>query len=75
MAGATDMGAVCMLLRHRDRLIEREINEYLKNDPLSRARGLERLRVAIQNEEAERRQGEDWSVARDYVRSLLHTMT
>jgi hypothetical protein len=35
-------------------------------------RGLERLRVAIHNEEAERREGEDWSVARDYVRSLWH---
>jgi len=60
-------------LRHR--LIELEIDEYLKNDPVSLARGLERLRVAIHNEEAERREGEDWSVAREYVRSLLHRMT
>jgi hypothetical protein len=60
---------------HRHRLIEREIDEYLKNDPLSRARGLERLRVAIHNEEAERREGEDWGVAKDYVRSLLGRMT
>ena len=55
-------------LRHR--LIELEIDGYLKSDPLSLARGLERLR-AIHNEEAERREGEDWSVAREYVRSLL----
>jgi len=60
-------------LRHR--LIELEIDEYLKNDPVSLARGLQRLRVAIHNEEAERREGEDWSVAREYVRSLLHRMT
>jgi hypothetical protein len=60
-------------LRHR--LIELEIDQYLKNDPLSFAHGLERLRLAIQNEEAERREGEDWSVAREYVRSLLHGMT
>jgi hypothetical protein len=60
-------------LRHR--LIELEIDGYLKSDPLSFAHGLERLRVAIQNEEAERREGEDWSVAREYVRSLLHGMT
>ena len=46
-------------LRHR--LIELEIDEYLKNDPLSFPRGLERLRVAVQNEEAERREREDWS--------------
>ena len=56
---------------HRHRLIELEIDEYLKNDPLSLARGLERLRVAIQNEEAKRREGEDWSAAKDYIRSLL----
>jgi hypothetical protein len=59
-------------LRHR--LIELEIDDYLKNDPLSLARGLERLRVAIHNEETERREGEDWSVAREYVRSLLRRM-
>ena len=61
--------------RNRHRLIEREIDEYLKNDPLSRARGLERLRGAIQNEEAKRREVEDWSMAREYVRSLLRRMT
>ena len=60
-------------LRHR--LIELEIDEYLKNDPLSLSRGLERLRSAIHNEEAERREGEDWSLAKDYVRSLLREMT
>jgi hypothetical protein len=58
---------------HRYRLIETEIDEYLKGDPLSP--GLERLRVAIQNEEAKLREGEDWSLAREYVRSLLHRMT
>jgi hypothetical protein len=52
-----------------------QIDEYLKNDPLSLARGLERLRVAIHNEEAERREGENWSIAKEYVRSLLHKMT
>jgi hypothetical protein len=40
----------------RRRLIELEIDEYLKKDPLSLARGLERLRVAIHNEETERRE-------------------
>jgi hypothetical protein len=56
---------------HRHRLIELEIDEYLNKDPHSLARGLERLRVAIQNEETERREGEDWSAAKDYIRSLL----
>jgi len=56
-------------------LIERNIDRYLKMDNGERERGLERLRVAIHNEEAERREEEDWSVAREYVRSLLHRMT
>jgi hypothetical protein len=57
-------------------LIERNIDNYLKTESGGRERGLERLRVAIHNEEAERRrEGEDWSLARDYVRSLLHRMT
>ena len=55
--------------------IERNIDRYLQMESGGRERGLERLRVAIHNEEAERREGEDWSVARDYVRSLLHRMT
>jgi|HubBroStandDraft_4_1064222.scaffolds.fasta_scaffold797769_1 hypothetical protein len=32
---------------------------------------LEGLRCAINNEESEGREGEDWSTAREYVRSLL----
>jgi hypothetical protein len=32
---------------------------------------LEALRLAIHNEESERREGEDWSIAKEYVRSLL----
>jgi hypothetical protein len=48
-------------------LIERNIDRYLKIESGGKERGLERLRVAIHNEEAERREGEDWSAARDYV--------
>jgi hypothetical protein len=56
-------------------LIERNIDRYLQMEGGGKERGLERLRVAIHNEETERREGEDWSVAKDYVRSLLHRMT
>ncbi|MGA8657498.1 MAG: hypothetical protein WB586_15230 [Chthoniobacterales bacterium] len=56
-------------------LIERNIDNYLKTETGAKERALERLRVAIHNEEAERREREDWSVARDYVRSLLRRMT
>ena len=59
---------------HRSVSVERHIDEYLRNDPFSLAHALERLRRAIHYEELERREGEDWSVARDYVRSLLHRM-
>jgi hypothetical protein len=52
-------------------LIERNIDNYLDTESRRRERSLELLRVAINNEEAERREGEDWSMAKDYVRSLL----
>ena len=60
---------------HRHVLIERQIDQYLGTDPLSLAHGLERLRKAIHYEELERRKGEDWSIAKEYVRSLLRRMT
>jgi hypothetical protein len=60
---------------HRYILIERHIDEYLKADPFSLAHALERLRRAIYYEEVERRGGEDWSIARNYVRLLLSRMT
>jgi len=58
----------------RSVLIEKHIDEYLKADPFSLAHALERLRRAIHYEEVERRKGEDWSVAKEYVRSLLRRM-
>ena len=60
---------------HRHALVERHIDEYLRTDPFSLAHALERLRRAIQYEAAQRRKGEDWSIARGYVRLLLHRMT
>ena len=58
---------------HRNLWVERHIDQYLKTDPFSLAHALERLRRAIHYEEFQRREGEDWSVAKDYVRSLLHS--
>ena len=60
---------------HRAVLIERHIDEYLKADPFSLAHALERLRRAIHHEEVERRDGEDWSIAKNYVRLLLRRIT
>jgi hypothetical protein len=59
----------------RDALIEKYIDEYLRTDPFSLAHALERLRRAIHYEELERRDGEDWGVAKNYVRLLMHRMT
>jgi hypothetical protein len=55
--------------------VERYIDEYLKAETVGLSRTLERLRKAVRREEAERREGEDWSIAKEYVRSLLHRMT
>ena len=60
---------------HRHIFVERHIDDYLRTDPFSFAHALERLRRAIRYEELERREGEDWSVAKNYVRLLLHRMT
>ena len=60
---------------HRDILVEKYIDEYLRTDPFSLAHALERLCRAIHYEELERRECEDWSVAKNYVRLLLHRMT
>ena len=56
-------------------LIKRNIDNYLKMESGAKERALERLRVAIHNEEAERREREDWSVAKEYIRSLRRRMT
>jgi hypothetical protein len=53
-------------------LIEREIDEYLKTSTISLSHSLERLNKTIRAERALARQEEDWSVARNYSRSLLH---
>ena len=55
----------------RAKLIKKNVDLYLEDG--ARNRALEDLRSAIYNEETERREGEgeDWSIAREYVRSLL----
>jgi hypothetical protein len=55
-------------------LIESAINEYLKGELGTVTLSLERLCDAIDREEAEKRRGEDWSIAKDYVRSRLRRL-
>ena len=59
---------------NRTELIKRNVDRYLKEEVGRRRQALERLRQAIHNEETERREGEDWSVAKDYVRLLQNMM-
>ena len=75
----TCMDALRTLARTNDPnrvvLIERNIDRYLKIEIGGKERALELLRRALHNEEVEKREGEDWSIAKEYVRSLLHRMT
>jgi hypothetical protein len=57
---------------HRTTIIERRIDNYLRADPVGPTHALERLRRAIQIEEAEQRDDEDWGLVKDYVRLLLN---
>jgi hypothetical protein len=47
------------------------IEGYLNAEPGGERPALEHLRDAIDNEEAEKREGEDWSIAKHFVRSWL----
>jgi hypothetical protein len=55
---------------HQRIVVERHIDEYLRAVPFSLSVALERLSKAIQFEQRDRREGEDWRVATNYVRSL-----
>ena len=61
---------------NREALIENAINEYLKAEAEAGVLrlSLERLCDAIEREEAAKHRGEDWSIARDYVRSRLRRL-
>ena len=63
-----------MILNRVD-LIKRNIDNYLKMESGAKERALERLRVAIHNEEAERREREDWERREGICCSLPRRMT
>jgi hypothetical protein len=59
---------------NRVALIEKAVDEYL-NDKAGIVRlSLERVCDAIDREEAEKRPVEDWSIAKDYIRSRLRRL-
>jgi len=53
---------------------ERRINEYVHGEIPGGRASIERLAQAIELEEAEKRQGEDWTIMKAYVRSLLQKL-
>jgi hypothetical protein len=53
-------------------LVEAYIDTYLTTETVSVWQALERLCKGIRDEQAKGREGEDWSVAKGYIRSMLH---
>ena len=53
-------------------LVEGHIDTCRTTETVSVWQGLERLCKGIRDEQAEGREGEDWSVAKGYIRSVLH---
>jgi hypothetical protein len=72
----TCVNALRVLARSNDPdravLVERDIDAYLTTETGSVWQALERLCKGIRDEQAEGREGEDWSVAKGYIRSVLH---
>jgi hypothetical protein len=54
--------------------VEAYIDTYLTTETVSVWQALERLCKGIRDEQAKGREGEDWSVAKGYIRSVLHGM-
>jgi hypothetical protein len=55
-------------------VIERRIDEFLLGEVPEERIGLERLAQVIEMSEARMRQGEDWTIAKKYVHSLLQRL-
>ena len=73
---ATCMDALRVLAKSTDPgravLIEKYIDAYLTTETVSVWHALEELGKAIRDEHAQRREGASWSIAKEYVRSVLH---
>jgi hypothetical protein len=54
--------------------IERRIDEFALGEVPEERTALERLAQVIEVLEARKRQGEDWTIAKEYVRSLLQSL-
>jgi hypothetical protein len=52
-----------------------KINEFVHGEVLGGRAPIEKLAEAIEVEDAKKRQGQDWSIARKYARSLLQRLS
>jgi hypothetical protein len=72
----TCMDALRVLARSNDpdraALVEGHIDAYLTTETVSVWQALERLCKGIRDEQAEGREGENWSIAKGYIRSVLY---
>jgi hypothetical protein len=55
-------------------VIERRIDEFALSEIPGERTALERLAQVIEMLEARKRQGEDWTIAKEYVHSLLQRL-
>jgi hypothetical protein len=53
-------------------LVEGHIDTYLTTETVSVWQALERLCKGIRDEHDKGREGENWSIAKKYIRSVLH---
>jgi hypothetical protein len=53
-------------------LVEGHIDTYLTTETVSVWQALERLCKGIRDEQAKGRKGKNWSIAKKYIRSVLH---
>ena len=72
------MDGLRVLARSNDRdravIVERHIDADLTTETVSVWQALERLSKGIRDEQAEGREGENWSIAKGYIRSVLHEL-
>lgn len=54
--------------------VQRRIDEFALEQVPEERTALERLASVIEVQEARKREGEDWTIAKEYVRSLLQRL-
>ena len=71
-----ELRALSMRFHNPDLVIavKRRIDEFALEEVPDERTALERLASVIEVQEARKREGEDWTIAKEYVRSLLQRL-